>query len=487
MSKKPAILVIDDEKEVGTFFEFYFKEEKEIPISVANNGNEARILFKQKSFDLALVDLMLPDTDGISLLKEIKESNSGCEVIIMTGYSTVKSAVEAIKFGALDYIEKPFDELEELDRIIEQALKQIYDRSYYIDREVEKLASDFGIIMAKDSPLQELIRLGKKVATRKISVLIEGDTGTGKEVLARFIHANSARAEFPFIGVNCGALTETLLESELFGHEKGAFTGAQASRHGIFEVAHKGTLFLDEIGEASPAIQVKLLRVLESGEFFRVGGEKPVKTDVRIIAATNKNLHQAVTENLFREDLFYRLNVVSLYIPPLCERPMDILPLIKYLIKKNLPEEEKSLTIEYDFRALKLLKNYHWPGNIRELSNVVARSIALRTGDVMGPECLPGHINLQNRDELLEPQQDQDLKIEELVTLYSKELLKKLLIKESIDLTELSEVLKRASGKILKEIIEKTLEKTNGNRAEAAKMLNLTPRTMRYLQNEKVK
>ncbi len=487
MIKKPAIIVIDDELEVGTFFEFYFKEEKEIPISVANNGNRARKLFQQKQFDLALVDLKLPDTDGISLLKEIKESTPGCEVIIMTGYSTVKSAVEAIKYGALDYIEKPFDELEELDQIIEQALKQIYNKSYCLDKEVEKLASGFGIIMAKDSPLKELLRLGKKVATRKISVLIEGDTGTGKEVLARFIHANSARAEYPFIGVNCGALTETLLESELFGHEKGAFTGAQAVRKGIFEVAHKGTLFLDEIGEASPSIQVKLLRALESGEFFRVGGEKPVNTDVRVIAATNRNLHQAVADNLFREDLFYRLNVVSLYIPPLCERPMDILPLIKNLIKQNLPEEEKHLPVEYNSRAIKLLQNYHWPGNIRELSNAVSRSIALRTGDVMGPECLPRHITLQSRDDLLEPQQEQDLKIDELVPLYTKKLLKKLLIKESIDLTELSEVLKRASGKLLKEIIENTLKKTNGNRAEAAKMLNLTPRTMRYLQNEKVR
>jgi two-component system NtrC family response regulator len=322
--KKPEILVIDDEAEVGTFFEFYFREEKGYPVDVANSGVAARTLLCEKSYDLAMVDLKLPDTDGITLLKEIKESSPGCEVIIMTGYSTIKSAVEAMKLGAFDYIDKPFDELEELDNLLDLALQSINNKQRFIRDELQKLASEFSIIMADDSPLKELLLLSKKVATRKISVLIEGETGTGKDLLARFIHANSPRFGNPFICVNCGALTESLLESELFGHEKGAFTGSQGVRHGIFELANKGTLFLDEIGEASPSIQVKLLRVLESGEFYRVGGERPLKTDVRVLAATNKSLRDAARDKLFREDLLYRLDVVSLQIPPLRERPMDI-------------------------------------------------------------------------------------------------------------------------------------------------------------------
>lgn len=211
--KKPEILVIDDEAEVGTFFEFYFREEKGYPVDVANSGVAARTLLCEKSYDLAMVDLKLPDTDGITLLKEIKESSPGCEVIIMTGYSTIKSAVEAMKLGAFDYIDKPFDELEELDNLLDLALQSINNKQRFIRDELQKLASEFSIIMADDSPLKELLLLSKKVATRKISVLIEGETGTGKDLLARFIHANSPRFGNPFICVNCGALTESLLES----------------------------------------------------------------------------------------------------------------------------------------------------------------------------------------------------------------------------------------------------------------------------------
>ncbi|MDD2553346.1 MAG: sigma-54 dependent transcriptional regulator [Desulfotomaculaceae bacterium] len=384
--RKPAFLVVDDEVEVGTFFEYYLKEERGFPVDVAISGREARKLFQEKKYDLALVDLKLPDTDGITLLKEIKEFNPGCEIIIMTGYSTVKTAVEAMKLGALDYIDKPFEELDELDRIIDQALHLVLNGNQFADEEIDKLASEYGIVTSKDSSFKNLLLLCKKVATRKISILIEGETGTGKEVLARFIHANSLRADFPFIGINCGALTETLLESELFGHEKGAFTGAQGLRRGIFELADKGTLFLDEIGEATPAIQVKLLRVLESGEFYRVGAEKPIMPDVRIIAATNKNLQEAARNNLFREDLLYRLDVVRVSIPPLRERRMDILPLVDYFIEKNRPVEDLPGKAEFSPEARELLQNYDWPGNVRELSNVVTRAMAIRETGVMGAE-----------------------------------------------------------------------------------------------------
>jgi two-component system NtrC family response regulator len=484
--KKPEILVIDDEAEVGTFFEFYFREEKGYPVDVANSGVAARTLLCEKSYDLAMVDLKLPDTDGITLLKEIKESSPGCEVIIMTGYSTIKSAVEAMKLGAFDYIDKPFDELEELDNLLDLALQSINNKQRFIRDELQKLASEFSIIMADDSPLKELLLLSKKVATRKISVLIEGETGTGKDLLARFIHANSPRFGNPFICVNCGALTESLLESELFGHEKGAFTGSQGVRHGIFELANKGTLFLDEIGEASPSIQVKLLRVLESGEFYRVGGERPLKTDVRVLAATNKSLRDAARDKLFREDLLYRLDVVSLQIPPLRERPMDIVPLVDYFIEKNLPEEERYLRIRFSDQAMSLLQNYSWPGNVRELSNVVARSLALRSSDLLGPDCLPGHV-VHNEQDFLARHLGTKTNVNEVVRDWSRRLLKVILSKGTIDLAELKDTMEREAAWTVRRVIEETLAKTGNSRTKAAKLLNVTPRVLRYLEKEKDK
>jgi two-component system NtrC family response regulator len=483
---KPEVLVIDDEIEVGAFFQYYFQEEKGFPVEVANSGTEARALMQKKNYDIALVDLKLPDTDGITLLKEIKEASPACLVIIMTGYSTAKTAVEAMKLGAYDYIEKPFDELEELDRLLDGALQSINNKQSLQHDELVRLAAAYSIIMADNSPLKELLLLGKKVATRKISVLIEGETGTGKEVLARFIHANSNRAGNPFISVNCGALAESLLESELFGHEKGAFTGAQGVRRGVFELANGGTLFLDEVGEASTSIQVKLLRVLESGEFFRVGGEKPLNADVRILAATNRNLRDAVRDGLFREDLLYRLDVVNLHIPPLRERPMDIVPLVNYFIEKNLPEEEKHLKPRFDDHAMSLLKKYFWPGNIRELSNVVARCLALRSSDLLGMECLPGYIAAYDAEEFLKKHLGAQTSLDEVVRDWSRRLLKVVLSKKTINLMELKDTINKETAWVFKRVVEETLVRTGNNRTEAARLLQLTPRVLRYLKNERV-
>ena len=316
---KPEVLVIDDEVEVCSFFEFYLREERNYSVDVAYNGIQARKLVQSKKYDLALVDLKLPDTDGITLLKEIKDVNPDCEVVIITGYSTIKSAVEAMKMGAFDYLEKPFDELEELDHLLDRIIKSKTDRQLYISSWLEKVASEFGIVMSNNSPLKDLLLLARKVASKRISVLINGETGTGKELVARFIHANSLRAKHPFLGINCGALTETLLESELFGHEKGAFTGAQSSRRGIFELADGGTLFLDEIGEATPGIQVKLLRVIETGEFYRVGGESLFGLMFGLSQQPIK-ISGKLSKKKFREDLLFRLDVVSLNVPPLRER-----------------------------------------------------------------------------------------------------------------------------------------------------------------------
>lgn len=484
--RKPAILVVDDEVEVGTFFEYYLREEKGYPVDVANSGREARTLFQRKKYDLALVDLKLPDTDGITLLKEIKEINPGCEIIIMTGYSTVKTAVEAMKLGALDYIDKPFEELDELDNIINQAVHLILNRSRFDAGGIEKIASDFGIVTAMDSPFKKLLLLCKKVATRKISILIEGETGTGKEVLARFIHANSLRADFPFISINCGALPETLLESELFGHEKGAFTGAQGLRHGIFELADRGTLFLDEVAEATAAIQVKLLRVLENGEFFRVGAEKPIKSDVRIIAATNKNLQEAARNNLFREDLLYRLDVVRINIPPLRKRRMDILPLVDYFIEKNRPVEDLPGKVVFSPEAREMLQNYDWPGNVRELANAVARAMVIRESSIMGAECLPRNITFYCNERL--PGQSESFARRDLkgtIREMAERIQEIITGDEDMDIKAISELLKSESEKIIKKIIEKTLVKTGNNRSEAARLLHVSPRVLRYLLNEK--
>ena len=298
MSNKPRFLVVDDEREVCNFFSYLLKN-KGYEVETANTGKETLDKLASFQFNVALVDLKLPDNDGLNILKIIKEKQPECEVIIITGYSTVKSAVEAIQLGAFDYVEKPFVDIEEMEMLLEKALN--------VHTELEKLdkfQEEYGFVVGKNPKMLRLIAAAQKIAKKNITVLIQGETGTGKEVLARYIHAVSHRSERPFLAFNCGAFTETLLESELFGHEKGSFTGAGSRKKGIFELAHRGTLFLDEIDSASSAIQVKLLRVLESGEFLRVGGEELCKVDVRIIAATNANLQLKVENNQFRVDLF---------------------------------------------------------------------------------------------------------------------------------------------------------------------------------------
>src|SRR5512146_1315008 len=289
------VLIIDDEADVCTFFQRLLRR-KEYGVVTAVNKREALRALDGTSFNVALVDLKLPDTDGLTLLKEIKTRQPACEVIIMTGYSTVKTAVTAMQLGAYEYLEKPFDDIGEIEALIEKAatygLNQLQGTRGR--EEWSEVAQAVGFLVGTSPLMNRLVSLAYKIANKNINVLIQGNTGTGKEVLARFIHAASSRADQAFIPVNCGALPENLLESELFGHERGAFTGANQTRRGIFELANHGTLLLDEIGDASPLIQVKLLRVLETGEFMRVGGEKPIRTDVRVIAATNVDLEEAI-------------------------------------------------------------------------------------------------------------------------------------------------------------------------------------------------
>ncbi len=370
MSEK-RILIIDDEADVCNFFRRLLSR-KGYQVATATNLHQARLALAEP-FHLAMVDLKLPDTDGLTLLRQIKAAQPACEVIIMTGFSTVKTAVQAIQLGAYEYIEKPFDEIDEIETLVAKALDhgQQIQSGEVAEEEWAEIAERVGFFVGQSPSMRQLVSLACKISSKNINVLIQGNTGSGKEVLARFIHAASNRADQPFIAVNCGAIPENLLESELFGHERGAFTGANQTRRGIFELAHRGTLFLDEIGDASPSIQVKLLRVLETGEFCRVGGEQSIKTDVRLISATNVDLDEAIREKTFREDLFYRLNVVRLEIPALDQRRDDIQALAEYLVKQYNPE------LELHPRAVQALCDYAWPGNIRELANCLRRAAAL--------------------------------------------------------------------------------------------------------------
>ncbi len=391
MSRK-QILIIDDEADVCGFFRRMLTR-KGYQVTTATNEADALKALSGTVFSVAMVDLKLPDTDGLTLLQAIKSRQPDCEVIIMTGYSTVKTAVTAMQRGAYEYLEKPFDDIGEIEALIARAVAsgEPGPKGEQAREEWADVASAVGFQVGGSPLMRRLVSLAYKVAGKNINVLIQGKTGTGKEVLARFIHAASNRAEAAFIPVNCGALPENLLESELFGHERGAFTGANQTRRGIFELANHGTLLLDEIGDASPMIQVKLLRVLETGEFMRVGGERPIKTDVRVIAATNVNLEEAIREKTFREDLFYRLNVVRLEIPSLQQRSEDVPMLVEHFARLFNPRARVSAA------AMRLLQNHSWPGNIRELANVMRRAVVMCPDETI----LPGHLN--NRFQAVSP------------------------------------------------------------------------------------
>ncbi|MBT0895145.1 sigma-54 dependent transcriptional regulator [Geobacter hydrogenophilus] len=377
------VLIIDDETDVCTFFRRLLTR-KGYGVVTASSETEALQALAEQSFHVAMVDLKLPDTDGLTLLQAIKARQPACEVIIMTGYSTIKTAVAAMQLGAYEYLEKPFDDIDEIEALIEKAASHGFNlqQGSAAAEEWAEVARAVGFQVGASPGMRRLVSVVHKIATKNVTVLIQGSTGTGKEVLARFIHSASGRADQAFIPVNCGALPENLLESELFGHEKGAFTGAAQPRRGIFELANRGTLFLDEIGDASPQIQVKLLRVLETGEFMRVGGEKPIKTDVRVIAATNVDLEQAIREKTFREDLYYRLNVVRLEIPPLRSRSEDIPQLAEHFVR------QLNAALRISPQALRLLQGYGWPGNIRQLANVMRRAVVMCSGDTILPEHL---------------------------------------------------------------------------------------------------
>jgi len=385
---KPSILIVDDEKLLLHSLKTALSRGGYQTLTAAS-GEEALESFRENNPDIILLDVKLPDMDGMQVLKKIKAVDGNVPVIIMTAFSGIKGAVEAIKLGAHDYIAKPFD-IEELKFVLARSLA-----SQKAVAEVNKIRStrrerySFDNIITAHPKISTLIDLGKRLARNAQStVLIMGESGTGKELFANAIHYNGPRSDSPLITVNCAALSEGLLESELFGHEKGAFTGAVKQKRGMFELADRGTLFLDEIGEITQKTQVKLLRFLEEKKIQRVGGTEKIEVDVRIIAATNKDLVKGVREGTFREDLYYRLNVISFVIPPLRERRGDISLLIDYFVDSYNRVLNKNIQ-GCDSEALKILSEYSWPGNIRELRNIIERAMLLSEGDSISSADIP--------------------------------------------------------------------------------------------------
>ncbi|MGC9016684.1 MAG: sigma-54-dependent transcriptional regulator [Caldimicrobium sp.] len=387
IEKTPKILVVDDEKLTLKNLSYVLSKEG-YEVKTAESGTLALKYLQEEEFDVVITDLKMEKVTGLDVLEKCKEWWPDTEVVIITAYATVDSAIEAMKKGAYYYIMKPF-KLEELRKVVKEAVEKVYlkKENKKLKEELEKNKEEVKII-TKNPEMKRLLDIAEKIAPTDCPVLILGETGTGKELLARYIHSKSHRRNKTFLAINCGAFTEELLANELFGHEKGAYTGAVTTKKGLLEIADGGTLFLDEITEMSPTMQVKFLRVLQEKEFLRIGGTEPIKVDVRFIAATNKDIRKEIEGGYFREDLYFRLNVVTLKLPPLSERKEDIPLLAYHFLRKYAKEMHKKVT-EIEEYAMKLLMEYDYPGNIRELENIVARAVALTTSEKIEVHHLP--------------------------------------------------------------------------------------------------
>ncbi len=444
--KEHNILIIDDEQTQREVLTGYLRK-KGYHILSADSGEEGIKLVKQNAVDIVLSDFKMPDKTGLEVLEQVKKINPEISFVIITAYSTVETAVKAMRMGAYDYISKPVD-LDELDLLIEKIIEHRNLKSEIRNlksqlQEKHKITS----IISQSPRMQEVLSIASRAAESNASILITGENGTGKEVLAKAIHYISQRKDGPFIAVNIPALSENLLESELFGHEKGSFTGAERLRKGRFEIASRGTIFLDEIGDIPPSMQVKLLRVLQEREIERVGGTEKIPVDVRIISATNRNLEQKIRESTFREDLFYRLNIVTICIPPIRDRKEDILPLIEFFIEKFARQNDKS-GMEISKEAVDSLLKYNFPGNVRELENIIERSVVLSRGSLISLNDLP--MNVRGfREETSAEQREQETMNDKI------------------------EALERS-------MIYDALAKMNGNQTQAGKMLGITERNLRY-------
>jgi two-component system, NtrC family, response regulator HydG len=446
---KTKILVVDDDPSLRKMLEAVLTSDG-YEVMQADDGTNAVAAVKAQFFDLILMDVRMAGMSGIEALKQVKKLSPGIPVIIMTAYASIDTAREALKSGAYDYLTKPLD-IDELNLLLHRALRQqaLEQENRYLKERLDD-RFDFGNIIGTSPPMRQLFETLAQVAPSEATVLITGESGTGKELIANAIHQNSPRHNRPMIKVNCAALPETLLESELFGHEKGAYTGATSRSRGRFQLAHRSTLFLDEISEMTPATQAKILRALQEGEIEPVGGETTLVIDTRIIAATNKNLEQEVKEGRFRDDLYYRLNVVRIEIPPLRIRVEDI-PLLAESFLKQYVEKNRKLIKGFTPRALDIIMRHDWPGNVRELENLVERAVIMARGELITPEEFPSALT-ENASGAVDLPSD------------------------------------RGSGRTLKEaekeIILRTLGDAGGNRTHTAKILGISRRTLQLKLKE---
>ena len=443
--EKPRILLVDDDKNTANGLRKILLQDG-YDTSCTYTGKEASNLIETEHFDIVITDMKLPDISGFSIIEKVKKKNIDIAVVMITAFSSIQTAIDAMKKGADDYLTKPVN-IEELELI----LKKIWEKRLLIiqNKELKQKLNDkynFSGIIGNTPEIQLIFKTITEIAPTAATVLIYGDTGTGKELIANAIHYSSDRKDKPFVALHCASLSEGVLESELFGHEKGAFTGAISQRRGRFELANGGSLFLDEVGEMNSHVQIKLLRVLETGKFERVGGEKTIESDVRIIAATNRDLEKEIKEGRFREDLYYRLNVINLKLPSLRERKEDIGLLIDNFLVKYSRKNKKDIK-GITPQSAKLLDNYDWPGNIRELENTIERAVVMARNEYIEPSDLPSNINVNTKKSR-------------------------------------KETFRIPSGATMKEIEKKviieTLQTTNGSKSKAAKILGISTRKIEY-------
>jgi two-component system response regulator PilR (NtrC family) len=446
------ILVVDDEQSLREVLSIMLKRAG-YAVTIAMDGEDAVELLQKEIFDLVITDLRMPKVDGMEVLKAVKSASPETVVLIITAFASADSAVEAMKQGAYDYLTKPF-QVDEVQLIIRNALekRRLTTEKMLLKREMASQSS-FAQLVGQSEAIQRVFEVVRKVADSKSNVLICGESGTGKELVARAIHYNSARSALPFVAVNCSAVPETLLESELFGHMKGSFTGAIANKAGLFEIANGGTIFLDEIGDTTPTIQVKLLRVIQEREFRRVGGSQDIKVDVRIVAATNKDLEKAVADGSFREDLYYRLDVIPIRLPPLRMRTGDIPLLVNHFLERFAKESGKPKPV-FSSDAMHVLLEHEWRGNVRELENLIERVVAF---SVDGPVTEADVRGWLHRPTAPPPVQGMPL-----------------------DLTDEGVDLEGLINGIEKDLLLKALERSKWVKKKAARMLRLNTRSFRY-------
>lgn len=445
-SEGKKVLLVDDDASQRRIGEFWLKEEN-YQVVTAANAEEALSLVDKHQFDLVISDIRMPGLSGLGLLDRLRERAPGVPVILATAYGTVSDAVTAMKNGAFDYVLKPLNG-DALKITVTKALDhaRLVSENQYLRAFADK-TSRFESLVGHSKRMTELFEMAAQVAQRDSTVLITGESGTGKELLAKAIHLNSLRRHGPFVVVNCGAIPENLIESELFGHRKGSFTGAVADKTGKFEAANEGSVFLDEVSEVEPALQVRLLRVIQEREVDKIGESRPIKVDVRIIAATNRNLNNMIEDGSFRDDLYYRLSVVTLQVPPLRERREDVPLLVEHFLRK-LSERYQLPVRHFDLLALEMLEGYNWPGNVRELQNVIESAVVMSKNEELTAESLPENIRGQQK---------------RIAKIYLD------IPNDGISLEEVE-----------KELLIKALEKTEWNQSKAARYLDISRKTLLY-------